>query len=942
MARKQRLLIAVDDFDRIDEPSTAVLAALAYKAERYPLVVAVATDRQSDVSASPARRLLRSVCEPIVLDPLDEAESEALIRSVFGDVPNLQLVASRIHGLAQGNPSAIMELAQHLVTTGIARYRAGGFALPESLSDGQLPDTLLSALQQRLGRLSADARELCDILYVTDGDAPTVASYARLTAARNATRVFMALDELVAARVLVADGERYRFGQQGFLAAVAETLAPERAAALHAIAADWLDETGGDALRRAHHLLASGGGRDLEAIELIAGADLGHQHAPLSLLETALRRAEHLHVRPRTIRRLRLALVQEAQGIPDIARFQTHVRPLLDQLVRDSGLALYRELQHLPEEERLKQALARTDALYQAAPEEARGYSVMAAITELAKVGMMFHSVGLASFDIELWHPLPSLAPFAPLSPALSLVERFGEASRAWVRGQFPQSVAIYRELLARVGQPDRAGLPEATHERVRVGLHLLLGLRCAVSGDEDVEAHAQVLDADRLMRVSAWRVRQCTHLSRGDVDEARRCMRRAEVLQLQVGGEQHALGSTFAIELITLALIGDVVGLRAATERVASLADRQPGWRPIVEYGQIRLRQLQGDARGALEQLLAALELAPADRHWAFGLLATCHISLLAELGRADEACAVGRAYMTVCARVDLMASHGLQVGFALARALAQSGEYGEAVQLADDMLAGLRAFGASAVMSGVAHEARARIALAMNDAAAFEHFARLCGNDFNRGRNPVLAARFARLLDDARSATTASIIPTPGLAALTSDYTDSEYATIYSRMEECGDRADRARCALTILLQHLESFAGYLYGVNEDGTTLLAGLPDSEPNAELEAWLAGWLAAEIANHAAEADAGNAEPQRSNTSPDGYVDRDGRRFVPVQLFGRDAHEARLVGVLVLHVDLDDYTPRASEIGSRIAAQLLEHGDVAGIVLHDIRTQTDE
>ena len=940
LARKQRLLIAVDDFDRIDEPSAAVLGALVYKAERHPLVVALALDRHSDIAASPALRLLRSVAEPIAVERLSDAQSEALLRAVFGDVPNLQLVAGRIHGLAQGSPRAIMELAQHLVTSGVARYRGGGFALPESLSDQELPETLLSSLQQRLGRLSEDARELCRILYITDGDAPTVDVYPRLTTAGDAARAFRALDEAIAARVIVVEGDRYCFSQQGFLAAVAATMAPSDAPPVHARVAAWLDQTGGDVLRRAHHLLASEGGheRDREAVALLTGIDHARHVPSLALLERALERAEHHGLSPSRINRLRLILVTHAQGLPDIRTFMTHVQPLLEQLERDSGLALYRELDALPHAERLTQALSRTDERYRATPEAERGYSVTEAIPELARVAMAFHGIGIAGLDIDLWKPLPSLEPFTSLSPAIALVERFGEASRAWVRGQFVQSIAIYRELLARVEQPDGGGLPGVARERVRIGLHLLLGLRCAVIGAADVERHAQVLDDDRLMRVSAWRVRQCMHLSRGDMTEARRCMRRAEVLQLQVGGEQHAVGSTFAIELMTLAMAGDLVGLRAATERLASMAERLPGWRPVHHYGQVRLRQLEGDSEGALEQLLAVRGSAPAGRHWAFGLFAPCHVRLLIDLGRIAEACEVGKDYLALCEREGLMMAQGPQLGLAYAHALALSGDHAEAVRRADEMIALMHAEGASAVLFGVAYETRARIALARGDGPGLLHFAELCGREFGQVKNPVLNARLARLLDDARVSRTAPPSADHVGPALTSGSVDSEYRTIYSRLHECYDRGDRARCALTILLQQLESFAGYLYGADPSGVTLLASLPDGPPEAQLEDWIARWSSAEIASLTADVDTGDGD-EASPSVPDRYTDQDGRRFAPIVLYGRSALECRLAAVLAMHTDQPGQPLPDRELGTRIANQLLEHGDVEGVILEEVRTR---
>ncbi|HKU43394.1 MAG TPA: serine/threonine-protein kinase, partial [Polyangiales bacterium] len=139
LARKQRLLIAVDDADRIDEPSAAWLAALADKAERQKLMLVMALDSEHQTDAVASLQLFRSLAQRVPLPPLDAEQSEALLRSVFGDVPNLGLAAGRIHGLAQGNPRATMELAQHLVDSGLARYEGGTWSLPHLLGSADLP-----------------------------------------------------------------------------------------------------------------------------------------------------------------------------------------------------------------------------------------------------------------------------------------------------------------------------------------------------------------------------------------------------------------------------------------------------------------------------------------------------------------------------------------------------------------------------------------------------------------------------------------------------------------------------------------------------------------------------------------------------------------------------------------------------------------------------------
>jgi hypothetical protein len=113
IARSKRFVIVIDDVDAIDEPSAALLSALAHKRglrRSAGIVVSASPD-----ASSPSLRLLREISRPIMLEPLSRAETEALLRSVFGDVDNAVLVAHRIHELSEGNPRAALALAQHLV-----------------------------------------------------------------------------------------------------------------------------------------------------------------------------------------------------------------------------------------------------------------------------------------------------------------------------------------------------------------------------------------------------------------------------------------------------------------------------------------------------------------------------------------------------------------------------------------------------------------------------------------------------------------------------------------------------------------------------------------------------------------------------------------------------------------------------------------------------------
>jgi tRNA A-37 threonylcarbamoyl transferase component Bud32/tetratricopeptide (TPR) repeat protein len=940
LSRKHRVLLAVDNFDRCDSASTAVLAALACKTERHGLIVALVVDRETAWATSPVQRLLRSVCRSIALDDLSAEQSEALLRSLFGDVGNLSLLAGRIHALAQGNPRATMELAQHLLNKGLVRHEAGAFSLPDAIDERDMPPTLASSLRQRLEVLSSDARELCHVVHATESDALGLADYARLTSHGEEKRVFAALDELVAARVLAVEADRCRFSQRGFAAVIAGSMPSDAQARLHSKVARLLAARGGEVLRRAHHLLESGAA-EVEAVELLAGIDVTAARAPLPLLKRAVACADRLAHPSR--HNLRLALLIETQALPDVACFMAHVRPFIAQLERDSGLVDYRVLEREPEPERMAKAMAVANERYLATPERERGYAVDEALSHLARLSGMFNSVGTWTLDIDTWNTLPSLAPFEPFSPAIAVMNRFSDATKVFVQGKFMRSSAAHLEVLARVLQPDHAGLAPDMHYGMQLGLHLLLGLRNAGLGLEVAEEHARELERDRMLRVSAWRIRQVLHSSRGDLEEARRCMRRAELLQLQIGGEQYAASATFAVELPLAAMIGDIAALKTLTERVSSIAERLPGWQPLALLGESRLRSLQGDPEGALALLLPAFELALPGRHWCFILLCEAHVATLNSLGRFEEAIAVARNYKDVLKRADIsLIFYGGHFTLQLAHALSKMGQHEEAIRRTETVIANIEGIGAMGFISGAAYETRARIALAVGDIEAFDRYAERCAREYGRFKNPVLLARLARLFAEARALTGGSFKSAPLFDELSTEATtNGVFVTVSSRMRECHDLEDRARCALTIILQHVESFAGYLYGLSKDGVTLLAGLPDAAPDVDLEPWLQRWTEAELASFGREpVTQKGGGGRRGSRPPNSFADRQGRVFEPLLMCGHFGEDEHAAAVMLIHVPANDRRACDRDLLTCLATELLERGDVSGVLLDHLPTDT--
>jgi hypothetical protein len=227
--------------------------------------------------------------------------------------------------------------------------------------------------------------------------------------------------------------------------------------------------------------------------------------------------------------------------------------------------------------------------------------------------------------------------------------------------------------------------------------------------------------------------------------------------------------------------------------------------------------------------------------------------------------------------------------------------------------------------------YETRARIATRTNDSAAFERFAARCAAEYRKGTSPFLAAKFARLLDETRqvgawqaATTLREAVPAP----------NAEYLTLHSRMLECVDEDDRARCALTMLLQDLESFSGYLFGVNGTGLSLLAALPEEAvlASAEVECWLRAYVVSELADDDDRTgELGPDDGPQGNTMH--FTAPDGRVYQPMLLSATLDGKQVLAAILMFHTQLTALRHANRQLVEQIAMQLLEHSDVTGVRL---------
>ena len=225
LTKRHSLVIAVDDIHSADAASLSLLGLLAQHASEHRLALVLSNAEGASSRAPLALSTLRRKATLVTLAPLDGAETAQLARSVFGDVRNVACVASYLQRLANGNPRTCMELAAHLVERDIARYERGGWLLPASLPEHELPTSLEHALAQRLHALAPAARELAAGLALSD-TVLTLAEY-RMLLGDDASALFAALDELVGAGVLVTHNEAYAFSQAGYVDAARRVIDEE-------------------------------------------------------------------------------------------------------------------------------------------------------------------------------------------------------------------------------------------------------------------------------------------------------------------------------------------------------------------------------------------------------------------------------------------------------------------------------------------------------------------------------------------------------------------------------------------------------------------------------------------------------------------------------------------------------------------------------------------
>ena len=858
LAGTQPLCIAVDDLARADAASVAVLARLAARAKNTALVVAATAQSDRPLLLQRALDQIADAGLRLALQPLDRAQSEALLRSVFGDVANVPTLAGFIHELAGGKPSACLELAQHLVDRGIARFADGAWSLPYRLDALSLPSSFEQAIELGFAALSPCARELAQLLSQVVPFAPCgLPELLELLEPRFAAKdVFGAIDELLRAQLVqIGSDDGYALRDATRRAVVERSIDAERKRALHALLARHYEQRSGCEAIATHHLLYAGEQErslalyralrgtitDITSLNsLFSRSDIG-----ASLVEALYKAGRERGMAPAQLYPVLKVLVQLA-AISD-ASLGGYADDALAQLCRDSGWNDWHAAPELPPLERVVQAIQRAQQRWESTPKDQRGLDPLAAIRELAVTVGILSGVYARVADSEKIARLPGLLePFVPLSPVIALLHELAVGTVDGIVHASEGHVQRERVLVQlEVGPLD--GLDELTRQGAVHLLHYYQGL------DEAIRANPRALQrADRLGTLPtyaplAWQVRALYFQSAGDIAAAERAREQRELHALQPFDNDGHLLNSMIYEAGVAARTGDIMTIKRLCERMAREAERFAGWKLWHAHCCAVFETLRGDPQAALREVARCRSLAPAVGHSALVEATSLEVELLVRIGEPARAVELGRRVLAERERLGRPLNNPLIFVNALALAETLTGDYARGKALLDPLIAEREASELGGLPTALLYAQRARIALCADDRAGFEQYSALAARASEQLRHPGLVARLQQLVSDARNAdqpVSVELARGADLATSALPLSTALGMSVITQIGSAPGREQRAQHALELLVSEGSASGGHLLGITRGGhfatlASIVLGPPDPAVEREAEALL-------------------------------------------------------------------------------------------------------
>lgn len=926
LAHDRPLLLALDDLDRADEPSVACLLPVC---ELENLRVAFTAQSDHTAHAGAALDFLAHDSLRIELGNLTRAEVLELLRSVFGEIPNVAVIAERMHALTEGRPAWLMQLAEQLVDERAIRYEAGGFRVPAELRVEQLPSSLQDVLRARLSNTSGQARELA-CAFMLDPEA----WYAPEELAHSwQAPLGPCIAELERAGVLVRDGARLGLRNRVLVDSGDEVLKREchlRLAALFARRDDPARAAG-------HYWCAGEQGAAIDAlVQLCEAVQRSVQDDPhvfdtllarlppdfLGLLCSAIDCSQERQCSKRSEMMLRLtcvrlgALTCDGREIPHLLVLLAHLRVV-------TGLDAWESATHITDAAaRVQHALAWARARYEACAPHERCFELPEALAVLGGICGYAAGICIQTRNFAVMAAQPSLTPYAGVSPTLAMIQEVLNAVMHVMAGRYQQARSTYHRILELIDGETGEEIAPAPRRFNRSGCYYTLGLLAAQLGNEEALTWADKLERELLFEVPAARVRMTYQLVLGDLAEVEHWRLRAE--RLRIAQRPHEVFYIGAIlhELLYCIASEDLMAIKRGRDELEPLVLRFPGLRPKLDLARGEYCRLRGELMQAEAHLEAVLANCECGRDATWQAAAASHLAVLQERGDLERARLLGREYFAAAQRADLRDSGNI-IAQRLALIEAQLGDACAARELAHGALRWIEMLDAKGMRAGLAYEACARVALLTNDPDGFRAHLRACAQQYLVRKNPALCARYDRIVRDARAAgmrVDASLLASPMSKA------SFDAREVDVQLREAATLGARHAALLALIVRHAGARAGALYLDDAGHMLLKTTLNESAWPAQLEIGLSRASAASPKLELLSAEPCSHELQLENTNDRTLEASLGALHTlrtSVFILERVDGGSRVMGVAMLRGPSAAWTQRPIELSATAAGLLL-------------------
>ncbi|HVW29557.1 MAG TPA: protein kinase [Polyangiaceae bacterium] len=935
---RRPLVIAVDDVDRIDEPSAALLASLSWEAPSRRLVYAAAISDQKAVGNEAAISILRKHAEQITLAPLSEQEVTSLLVSLFGNVPNLPALAARIATLSGGRPRECIRFAQYLVDEGAIEYAGGSFTIPAQIPDGILPASLEQAFVRRVAQLTPIARRVATLLAENllerlsrqDLLSLQIAPFVALDAA---------IDELRAAHIVCGDPAGYALSGAGIGRILSASLDDDERRRVHDDLCRIHEHAGRHLLSYVHHgCSGSDPGKWLDRLAAETAASEKRTRVGLSAdielgalrfaraVDSILVSSERFGRSQREQQALWIMLAGASAQGADAAYFYRVRERLLRNLKRDSGHDDWQGLDPMLEPPaRAMMAVGAAAQRYAASPEPQHLFAPNEAIPQLVAYVVFAIAVSARVHDIELSASLPELLePFAPLSPVIAAMLKNARATLLNGLGRREQAYEMNIDLVRELEAISAEQLPYVRN--IRAAVCYSLSAAEVLLGTPTAYLSRFASEEDRNQRVSARFLQMLAALVQGDVEVAEAHRRAAELLSLQ--NKATSMFSTLPQELEIHAAARDLTGVRQVRAAIHELAEQYPGWHPMKHVADAQYLRLCGDLQGAF----AATELTERSvgkgKHasawaWVAKILA---VELLTELGRVAEGLALGNEALEEC-RAHGMGSAARSLALAMAAAEAKLGRFAEALARVEGVIREQKELGITGLYLAQSYEVLAHVAVAQQDKTAFERSLSLAGELYQRAKSSALRARYEKLVDEGRKAgLVETAAPTPMLTTENIPRSTHALTEVFSACASASERADRA---LALLCDGEPPTRGHLFLFTANGLTLAASNTPCDSVTELAAFAKDCVDRE---HAADTmETGALHATSVGTMVGDWVDHEGTCYDTV-LLGTSVSGAFCIAGIALLVKTPGFAVKTGgALAESVARALIDAGDAMSV-----------